>query len=66
MDEFVTTEELAAELRVPVDTVHAWRYRGVGPPGVRIGRRVLYRRSDVDRWIAERAVSQTVRRGGAA
>ena len=51
-DEWMTTDELAEELKVPVPTVRAWRHNGSGPEGVRLGRHVRYRRSTVVEWIA--------------
>lgn len=57
-DEFLTSDELAGLLRTTRGTLHQWRTRGIGPRGVRIGRRVLYRRTDVDGWLAERAAEQ--------
>lgn len=50
--EWLTTEELAELLRVPVPTVRVWRHNGSGPEGVRFGRHVRYRRSTVGAWIA--------------
>lgn len=38
---------------VPRRTLGQWRYRGLGPPYAKIGRHVVYRREDVDRWLAE-------------
>jgi predicted DNA-binding transcriptional regulator AlpA len=52
--DLLTTKELAAYLRKPVATVRGWRYRKVGPTGFRLGREVVYRRSAVDAWLAER------------
>lgn len=52
-DELLTTADLAAITRSPASTVRYWRYLGTGPRGFRIGRRVLYRRSEVMRWLAE-------------
>lgn len=51
--EFETPEEVADRLRVPIRTLYDWRLRGVGPPALRIGKRLRYRRSDVDAWLAE-------------
>lgn len=48
---WMTTEEVAAYTKTPVDTVRAWRYRGVGPKGHRVGRHVRYHRADVDAWM---------------
>lgn len=53
-DEFLTTDELADLLAVPVRTVYAWRHARTGPRGVRIGRHLRYRRTDVDAWLEER------------
>lgn len=53
--EQMTPEEVAEYLRVPVSTVYAWRYRGIGPRGHKIGRHVRYRRSDVDAWYEDQA-----------
>jgi excisionase family DNA binding protein len=44
-------EEVAERLRIPVKTLKDWRLDGIGPPGVKIGRRVKFRRRDVDAWI---------------
>ena len=50
----LTLEETAAFFEAQY-----WRHLGVGPDGFRIGRRVLYRREDVDRWVAERQQAQS-------
>lgn len=50
---WMTTEAVAEYLDVPVHTVRAWRYRGVGPAGHRVGRHVRYHRDEVDRWVLE-------------
>ena len=49
-----TLEEVAAYLNVPSRTLYAWRYRGEGPSGFRIGRHVRYRWADVEIWIENR------------
>jgi len=51
--------ELAALVQVPIGTVYAWRWRGGGPPGIRVGRHVRYRRRDVERWLEERAAQES-------
>jgi predicted DNA-binding transcriptional regulator AlpA len=60
--ELLTLQEAAAVLRTPVATLRYWRHLGVGPDGFRLGRRVVYRREDVDRWVAERQQAQGSRR----
>lgn len=52
--EWLTTDELATELKVPADTVRDWRKHGTGPTGHRIGRHVRYHRTDIDTWTATR------------
>ncbi|MCG3040262.1 helix-turn-helix domain-containing protein [Streptomyces sp. S1A] len=48
-----TPQELADYLGVPVSTLHQWRWMGIGPKGVRVGRHLRYRWGDVDRWLDE-------------
>jgi excisionase family DNA binding protein len=50
--ELLTSAEVAELLRVKAPTVRAWRCRGEGPKYTRVsnGKRVLYRRSDVEAW----------------
>jgi hypothetical protein len=50
----LTLDEAATLLRTPVATLRYWRHLGVGPSGFRLGRQVLYRRRDVERWITDR------------
>jgi excisionase family DNA binding protein len=56
LDEFLTVDELAAELRQPKPTIYLMNSRGDGPPRLKIGRRVVYRRSDVEKWLKTRYV----------
>lgn len=54
MEEFETRDELAKRLRTSVDTLARWAYLGEGPPYLRIGRKAVYRRSDVEKWLETR------------
>jgi len=49
--EFMTVEELAAELGRNKRTLDRWDALGIGPPRTRVGRAVLYRRSSVQKWL---------------
>lgn len=52
-DELWTTAETAAFLRRPPGTLGQWRHRGQGPKSFRLVGQVVYRRSEVLRWVAE-------------
>lgn len=52
LSEFLTKEELAAELRRNPRTLDRWDALGVGPARTHVGRQVLYRRASVERWLA--------------
>jgi predicted DNA-binding transcriptional regulator AlpA len=56
--ELMTTAEVAAFLRAPVSTVRYWRHIATGPASFRLGRRVMYRRVDVDAWIESVRLAQ--------
>ena len=49
--QFLTPQQLATYLEVPVKTLYGWRYQRKGPPGFRVGRHLRHLRSDVQRWI---------------
>lgn len=50
--DYMDTAQLAAELDVTPLTIIRWRLQKQGPPVTHIGRRVLYRRSAVQAWLA--------------
>lgn len=52
--QLLTSRETAQLLRVPVRTLYVWRGAGTGPRAYRVGKRVLYRRSDVESWLEQR------------
>lgn len=52
VDELLTTAEVADIVRAPAGTLRYWRHRGIGPRHFKIGRRVVYRRSELEAWIA--------------
>jgi excisionase family DNA binding protein len=55
-----TTDEVAALLNVPPDTIYKWHKEGTGPPGYQMHKESHYRRSDVVRWLAEQGVTLAV------
>ena len=52
LEPLISAQELAEYLDVPLATVYAWRYRRQGPPGLRVGKHLRYRRIDVNEWIS--------------
>jgi excisionase family DNA binding protein len=52
-DRWMTPEEVAERLRVPMATLYAWRYKNIGPAAVRLGRHLRYRVEAVEAWEAE-------------
>jgi excisionase family DNA binding protein len=53
---FLSTQQLADYLGVPISTVYAWREAGTAPPAHRIGKRLRFPVAGVERWLAERIV----------
>lgn len=49
----VSEAEACRIIGVAPMTMMRMRRRGVGPRCVRVGRRVLYRRTEIDRWLGE-------------
>lgn len=54
-DPLLAPDEVADYLGIPAQTLYAWRYRGVGPRSIKVGRHLRWRRSDVDAWLDQRA-----------
>ena len=51
----LTVRELADLLQVPPKTIYTWRYKGVGPPAIPLGRYLRFRADDVAAWLQSRA-----------
>lgn len=54
-----TPAELAVELRTTTDVLKKWRYTGAGPRYVKTGRRVLYPRAEIDKWLRQNTHTST-------
>ncbi len=62
MDSLLQLPEAAALLHLPVTTLRYWRDRGTGPLSFKIGRRVVYRESDLIAYLdAQRAAAEQAR-----
>ena len=63
-DPLLSPEEVARYLGLPVKTLFQWRYKGVGPRALRVGRHLRYRADDVEAWLER--VGDPDRRGEVA
>jgi predicted DNA-binding transcriptional regulator AlpA len=58
--EFLTPTELSSRIGIAVQTLARWRCEGKGPVFTKIGgKKVLYRASEVDRWLEDKDFEST-------
>jgi hypothetical protein len=55
---FMTEAELAERWRHSLRSLQRWRAEGNGPPHLRIGRRIVFRITDVEAFEASREVEE--------
>lgn len=53
LPEFLTMAEVVERYRTKEATVRYWRHTGYGPKGVKVGARVLYPRTEIERFDRE-------------
>lgn len=63
---YMTTKELAELLRTTPGAIRQMRHRGDGPQGTRIGRGVLYSRTDVEAWLTAKTRADKLTQRAAA
>lgn len=61
---WIGRNELANALGLTPDTLGRWEARRFGPPCVRAGRKVLYRRRAVEDWLATQEIPRAKMAGG--
>ncbi len=49
--EILTITEVSDYISTPVSTLYQWRSRREGPPSMKVGRHIRYRREAVDAWL---------------
>lgn len=50
--QYITDKEAARQSGVCKRTLHRWHAQRKGPPRTVVGRRILYKRSSFDAWLA--------------
>ncbi|MEP6862945.1 MAG: helix-turn-helix domain-containing protein [Deltaproteobacteria bacterium] len=55
---FIDEKYLCAELGISSVTATKWRAKAEGPPFIKVGRLVRYRRTDVELWLDSRTVGR--------
>jgi hypothetical protein len=61
LSDWISREHLAEDLMLTPDTLSRWEARREGPPCMRIGRKVFYRRNSVEQWLLNREQSRAPR-----
>jgi hypothetical protein len=51
LDDYLNEAELAAELKISIRTLRAWRARGTGPAFVKVAKRVEYPRGGIPLYL---------------
>lgn len=59
MTTLLNTEKAAEMLCLSEKTLRKWRWEGKGPHFVKVGRKVAYRMSDVQKWLEGRVRCST-------
>lgn len=54
----IDEKQLCADLGISSVTATKWRAKAAGPPFIKVGRLVRYRRADVEAWLAARTVGR--------
>ena len=59
--DLLTVEQLAELLQTSPSAIHSQRHRGQAPGrfGVKLGRRIFFRRQDLDKYFAAELAKQT-------
>jgi hypothetical protein len=54
LDGWLSRAQVAQEVGVSIDTLARWETRRIGPPCIRIGRKVFYRADAFREWLISR------------
>ncbi len=61
--DLLTVEDVARLIHTSPGTIHYWRSVAPekAPPAFKVGRRLLFRRADVEAWLAAKPLTQSAR-----
>jgi len=63
---YVSLAELAAELKVSIQTIYDLRSKGRGPHGFRVGTQLRFRKTEIDAWVERMEQADEQRHAGGA
>lgn len=55
---YLSPEQVAGMLGVPLKTIYTWQSEGTGPQFYKVGKRVVYIESEVHEWVRSKVVLQ--------
>jgi predicted DNA-binding transcriptional regulator AlpA len=58
-DDLMTPDDLGLKFGKSLAALAQWRYQGLGPRFIKLGRNVRYRVSDVEAWLDQQTVQRT-------
>ena len=53
-DQLLDVKAVSGWLGVSKSTLAKWRLKGTGPPYIKVGKRILMRQSDLEKWLDHR------------
>lgn len=60
LEDWISRHDLATDLGVSEDTLWRWDMQRTGPPSIKLGRKVYYRRSTVRSWLDAREQARKI------
>ncbi|MEX3007205.1 helix-turn-helix transcriptional regulator [Hoeflea sp. TYP-13] len=56
---YLNAQQASSLLGIAISTLAKWRLSGTGPEYAKLGRRIIYRRVDIDAWLARNSFRST-------
>ena len=58
MEALLSTKQVSQVLQIPMHTLANWRYQGMGPASVKVGKHRRYKPSAIRAWLKELAEAE--------